>query len=270
MDSPVETVVGTRVKQELENGVLRLKLAAPPANALSIAMMAELSDALVAAAESAEVRVIILAAEGKVFCAGHDLKEMTAHRSDEDGGRDFFSKTMGYCATLMQQIIRHPKIIIAEVHALATAAGCQLVASCDLAVAADNAGFCTPGVNIGLFCSTPMVALSRNVGRKHAMEMLVTGDTVSAQDALRIGLVNRVVPLDKLRAEASALAVRIASKSARTLKTGKEAFYLQAEMGLAEAYDYTAGIMVENMLYDDACEGISAFIEKRHPHWKDS
>jgi enoyl-CoA hydratase/carnithine racemase len=238
-------------------------------NALSQALMTAMQAALDGAASDKSVRVIVIGADGPAFSSGHDLKEMTARRKDADKGRAFFESLFKQCSTLMQTIVRHPKPVIAQVQGIATAAGCQLVASCDLAVASSSARFATPGVNIGLFCSTPMVALSRNVSRKHAMEMLLTGDMVRAEDARRIGLVNRVVAPGSERAEALALARQIASKSALTVKIGKEAFYRQLEMSLAEAYRYTADVMVENMLARDAEEGIGAFIEKRTPGWED-
>jgi enoyl-CoA hydratase/carnithine racemase len=238
-------------------------------NSLSEAMIAALSDALAAIGADASVRAVVLAANGPAFCAGHDLKELTARRGDADRGRAYFRHVMESCSAMMQAIVNLPKPAIAAVGATATAAGCQLVASCDLAVASSAASFATPGVNIGLFCSTPMVALSRNVARKHAMEMLLTGDAVSAEDAFRIGLVNRVVAPGSERAEALALARKIAAKSALTVKIGKEAFYRQLEMGLADAYAYASQTMVENMLARDAEEGIGAFIEKRQPTWED-
>lgn len=251
-----------------EEGILWLTLANPPANALSIALMDALQSELDRAGDDKAVRVIVIRHEGKVFSAGHDLKEMTAHRKDPDRGRAFFEKTMGNCARLMQTVVRHPKPVIAEIGGVATAAGCQLVASCDLAIAAEDARFATPGVNIGLFCSTPMVALSRNVSRKHAMEMLLTGEMVGAEDAARFGLVNRVVPEGEALAAALALARTIAAKSPLTLRIGKRAFYEQLEMGLTEAYRYASAVMVENMLARDAEEGIGAFIEKREPNWQ--
>ena len=252
----------------LDQGILRITLANPPANALSLEVMAALADELERARDDAAVRVVILAASGKVFCAGHDLKEMTAHRADPDRGRAFFERTMTACSSLMQVIIGLPKPVIAEVDGLATAAGLQLVASCDLAIASNEATFCTPGVNIGLFCSTPMVALSRNASRKQAMEMLLTGETIDATTAREFGIVNRVVPREYLIQIVTKYAQTIASKSSLTLKIGKEAFYRQAEMPLAEAYDYAARVMVENMLARDAEEGIGAFIGKRSPEWK--
>lgn len=255
------------IVRSLENGVLRITMANPPANALSLAMMEALQAAFDAARDDKAVRVIILAASGKVFCAGHDLKELTGRRGDEDGGRAFFEVTMQRCSELMQTIVRHPKPVIAAVDGLATAAGLQLVASCDLAVCTDQSGFCTPGVNIGLFCSTPMVALSRNVSRKQAMEMLLTGETIDASTAREFGLVNRVVPREYLNQIVGKYAQTIASKSPLTLKIGKEAFYQQAEMNLADAYEHTARVMVENMMAKDAEEGIGAFIEKRTPEW---
>jgi enoyl-CoA hydratase/carnithine racemase len=230
-------------------------------------VFAVLEDEFEQARADRAVRVVVLAASGKLFCAGHDLKEMTAHRADPDRGRAFFERAMGACSALMQSIVRNPKPVIAEVDGLATAAGCQLVASCDLAVASEEAAFCTPGVNIGLFCSTPMVALSRNVSRKHAMEMLLTGETIDAATAREFGLVNRVVPREYLAQAVMKYAGTIASKSPLTLKTGKEAFYRQAEMGLSEAYEYASHVMVENMMARDAQEGIGAFIERRSPQW---
>lgn len=255
------------IEQELVDGVLRLTLANPPANALSIAMMAAIASALQAAREDRSVRVIILSASGKLFCAGHDLKEITAARNDPDRGRAFFARTMNDCAALMQAIVNHPKPVIAEVAGLATAAGCQLVASCDLAIASTEATFCTPGVNIGLFCSTPMVALTRNVSRKQAMEMLLTGEIIDATTAREFGLVNRVVPPEYLTQVVNKYAQAIASKSPLTLRIGKETFYRQAEMSLEEAYRYAAGVMVENMMARDAEEGIGAFVQKRKPEW---
>ena len=250
------------------DGVQRLTLNRGPArNALSEGLMAALQQALQAAAANGSVRVIVLAANGPAFCAGHDLKEMTAHRKDADGGKEAFAALFAQCSKLMQTIVRHPKPVIAQVHGVATAAGCQLVASCDLAVASSAAQFATPGVNIGLFCSTPMVALSRNVSRKAAMEMLLTGEMVSAARAAEIGLVNRVVPAEMLEEETMKLAALIAGKPRATVKIGKEAFYRQLEMGLSEAYDYAGRVMTENMLAAEAEEGICAFVEKREPKW---
>jgi enoyl-CoA hydratase/carnithine racemase len=251
-------------------GVARLWLnRGPQRNALSFGLMRALLGALGAEAANRETRVVVIAGRGPAFCAGHDLKELTSARSAPDQGAAFFAETFGLCATLMQAIVRHSKPVIAEVHGIATAAGCQLVASCDLAVASDHASFATPGVNIGLFCSTPMVALSRNLGRKHAMEMLLTGESVSAARAAALGLVNRVVAHDNLDGETLALASLIASKPAKTLRTGKEAFYAQAEMDLTSAYAFAAEVMTRNMLDGEACEGIGAFVEKRKPVWPD-
>src|SRR5262245_24303418 len=238
-------------------------------NSLSGAMVAALDETFTALASERSVRAVVLAADGPAFSAGHDLKELTAHRADPDGGRPFFDQIMTACSALMLRIVRLPQPVIAAVQGTAMAAGCQLVASCDLAVASAAAKFATPGVNIGLFCSTPMVALSRNVARKHAMEMLLTGDMISAEDALRIGLVNRVVAPGTERDEAMALARKIAAKSTHVVKIGKEAFYRQLEMGLADAYAYAAQVMVENMMARDAKEGIGAFVEKRMPTWED-
>jgi enoyl-CoA hydratase/carnithine racemase len=238
-------------------------------NSLSEEMLEALGDAFTAIAHDRSVRAVVLAANGPAFSAGHDLKELTRHRADEDRGRAYFKHIMNTCSAMMQQIVTLPQPVIAAVQAIATAAGCQLVASCDLAVASRDAKFATPGVNLGLFCSTPMVALSRNVSRKHAMEMLLSGDVITAEHAARVGLVNAVVEPGSERDEALKLARKIASKSTVTVKIGKEAFYRQLEMPLAEAYKYTAEVMVENMLARDAEEGIDAFIEKRAPKWQD-
>jgi enoyl-CoA hydratase/carnithine racemase len=238
-------------------------------NSLSEAMLQALGDALTAIAQQRSVRAVIIAANGPAFSAGHDLKELNQRRSDADRGRAYFTHIMGLCSGVMQQVVMLPQPVIAAVAATATAAGCQLVASCDLAVASRTAKFATPGVNIGLFCSTPMVALSRNVTRKAAMEMLLTGEMTSAEDAARIGLVNHVVAPGAEREAALDLAKKITAKSALTIKIGKEAFYRQLEMPLAEAYRYTSEVMVENMLARDAEEGIAAFIEKRDPKWQD-
>jgi len=258
------------LQREDKGGIAILTLNRPEArNSLSEAMLEALSDALTAIAHDRTVHVVILAANGPAYSAGHDLKELNAHRKDEDRGRSYFKHIMGMCSGMMQQIVNLPQPVIAAVQGTATAAGCQLVATCDLAVASRAAKFATPGVNIGLFCSTPMVALSRNVSRKAAMEMLLTGEMISAEDAARIGLVNHVVAPGQERDEAIKLAGKITAKSAVTVKIGKEGFYRQLEMPLAEAYDYVSGVMVENLLVRDAEEGISAFIEKREPKWED-
>jgi enoyl-CoA hydratase/carnithine racemase len=259
---------GPELEVEHRAGGLLLTLARPEQrNCLSEAMLAALQAAIDAAAEDASVRSVVIAAKGKAFCAGHDLKELTAHRRDTDGGRAYFELLMRQCAKLMRSIVRCPKPVIAAVQGTAQAAGCQLVATCDLAVAAEEATFCTPGVNIGLFCSTPMVALARNVSRKRAMEMLLLGELLPARQAADYGLVNKVVPADRVLQEALALAQAIASKPAVTLAIGKEAFYRQIEMGLGDAYDYAAGVMVQNMMHAESEEGIGAFIEKRTPVW---
>jgi enoyl-CoA hydratase/carnithine racemase len=258
------------LQREDRAGIAILTLNRPEArNSLSEAMLEALSDALTAIAYDRTVHVVILAANGSAFSAGHDLKELNAHRKDDDRGRAYFKHIMGLCSSMMQQVVTLPQPVIAAVQGTATAAGCQLVASCDLAVASRTAKFATPGVNIGLFCSTPMVALSRNVSRKAAMEMLLTGEMVSAEQAERIGLINHVVAAGHERDEAIKLAEKIAGKSTLTVKIGKEAFYRQVEMPLAEAYKYASEVMVENMLARDAEEGISAFIEKRDPKWQD-
>jgi enoyl-CoA hydratase/carnithine racemase len=256
--------------RENRGGIAILTLNRPQArNSLSEATLDALSEALSTIAHDCTVRVVVLTAQGPAFSAGHDLKELNAHRSDQDRGRAYFKHIMSLCSGVMQQIVTLPQPVIAAVQGTATAAGCQLVASCDLAVASQAAKFATPGVNIGLFCSTPMVALSRNVSRKHAMQMLLTGDLISAEDAARIGLINQVVPAGQERGAALQLAEKIAAKSTLTVKIGKEAFYRQAEMSLADAYDYASHVMVENMLARDAEEGISAFIEKREAKWQD-
>jgi enoyl-CoA hydratase/carnithine racemase len=256
------------LRQQTKDGILRLTLDDDATrNSLSEAMMAELQHSLDDAAQDTSVRVIIIAAQGPSYCSGHNLKEIAAHRADADKGAAYFAQLFELCAKLMLTIVRHPRPVIAEVAGLASAAGCQLVASCDLAVAGDGAAFCTPGVNIGLFCSTPMVALSRNLPRKHAMAMLLTGDTIGAAEAVRVGLVNRVVDAANLTSTTEALAGKIASKSAMTVKTGKLAFYEQIDMPLEEAYAYASKVMTDNLLKRDAVEGIAAFIGKRQPYW---
>ena len=253
-----------------DEGILRLTLNdTARRNALSESMLGALSEAFVKTGSNPAVRVVILAANGPAFCAGHDLKEMTAGRANPDRGRAYFTKVMAMCSGVMQAIVNCPKPVIAEVTGIATAAGCQLVASCDLAIAADTAQFSTPGVHIGLFCSTPMVALSRNVANKFAMEMLLTGDLTTAARAAEIGLINRAVATETLRDATMLMARKIASKSSMTLATGKGAYYAQREMELSDAYVYASGVMVENMLTSDAEEGIGAFIQKRAPKWQD-
>jgi enoyl-CoA hydratase/carnithine racemase len=238
-------------------------------NSLSEGLIAELHAALKDIHDDNSVRAVVIAANGPAFSAGHDMKELTARRTDADRGRAYFAEIMTACSMMMQAVVQLPKPVVAAVQGIATAAGCQLVASCDLAVASEAASFATPGVDIGLFCSTPMVALSRNVPRKQAMEMLLTGELIPAETARDIGLVNRVVAAGSERDAAIALAAKIAQKSAHTIKLGKQAFYRQAEMSLADAYRYAAEVMTENMLARDAEEGIGAFIEKRAPKWQD-
>ena len=247
-----------------DEGVTTLTMNRPQArNALSQGMLRALLDAFIEVSTDEAVRVVILAGAGPGFCAGHDLKEIKA----QSYSRNYTEQLFADCAELMQTIIRLPKPIIAQVHGIATAAGAQLVASCDLAISSQEARYATPGVNIGLFCSTPMVALSRNLSNKHAMQMLLTGDLIDAQNAYRMGLVNEVVDAEELETKTMELAQKIASKSPLTVAIGKEAYYRQAELPLSEAYDYTKEVMVRNLEARDAQEGISAFIEKRHPVW---
>lgn len=261
LDLSPDTIV---LREQAAPGVVRLTLNRPKAyNALSSDLMRQLQAELDVLRNDRATTVVIIAASGPGFCAGHDLKEVRGLPN-----RKAIENLFKQCSTLMQSIVALPKPVIAQVHGTASAAGCQLVASCDLAVAADTARFATPGVNIGLFCSTPMVALSRNVAPKQAMEMLLTGEPASAQHAREIGLINRVVPAAELAEATLKLAELIASKSPLTLKIGKEAFYRQRELPLAQAYDYASQVMTENMLIRDAEEGIDAFIEKRIPCWK--
>ena len=256
--------------REMLGSVAILTLNRPEArNSLSEGLIAELDAALREIHDDAKVRAVVIAANGPAFSAGHDMKELTARRADADRGRAYFAEIMTACSAMMQAIVHLPKPVVAAVQGVATAAGCQLVASCDLAVGSEAATFATPGVDIGLFCSTPMVALSRNVPRKHAMEMLLTGEPISAATARDIGLINRVVAAGAERDAAIALAQKVALKSAYTVKIGKAAFYRQAEMSLAGAYRYAAEVMTENMMARDAEEGIGAFIEKREPKWQD-
>jgi enoyl-CoA hydratase/carnithine racemase len=263
---PVENDTALIIESRDDAGVLRLVLNRPAArNALSMALMAALIDALDRAGADRETRVVVIAGSGVGFCPGHDLREMRADPSAEASKRIF-----DRCSEMMQKVVRLPKPVIAEVHGIATAAGCQLVASCDLAVAAEDATFATSGINVGLFCSTPMVALSRAVPRKAAMQMLLTGDFIDAATAKSLGLVNEVVPLQELRTATDALARKIAAKSMAAIALGKEAFYRQIEMDLAAAYAYTSEVMTTNMLAEDAKEGIDAFIAKRKPVWRDA
>jgi len=266
--APAPAVASEVLRRERVGAIALLTLNRPAArNALSHALLAELTGALTAIGGDAAIRAVVLDAEGPAFCAGHDLKELTSRRTDADGGRAFFEEVWDRCSAMMQMIVALPQPVIAAVNGAATAAGCQLVASCDLAVASAAATFATPGVNIGLFCSSPMVALSRNVAPKHAMELLLTGEPAPAAEALRIGLVNRVVAAGEERAAALALAQHIATKSAAAIAVGKRAFYAQLEMTLPDAYVYASRVMVENMLNRDAKEGIAAFLAKRPPQW---
>ncbi len=263
----MSAILETRTN-EIADGVLTLILNRPDQrNSLTRELMTEIKAAISAAGDDPAVRVIVLQGNGPAFCAGHDLKEMTEHRSDTDDGKQFYEETMRQCSEMMQSIVRCPKPVIARVHGIATAAGCQLVASCDLAVAADTAKFATPGVNLGLFCSTPMVALSRNLSRKHAMEMLLFGEMQPAMRAEQIGLINKAVPEDELDAEVKRFAEKITSKSNYAIAVGKQAFYEQVENKLSDAYDLASDVMVRNMLDKDAEEGIGAFLGKRQPKW---
>ncbi|MFK7937834.1 MAG: enoyl-CoA hydratase [Roseovarius sp.] len=249
--------------------VARLTLNAPEKlNALSDAMLAALQSEFDTLRTQSHIRAVIIAGQGKAFCAGHDLKEMTAGRQAEDGGRAYFADLFSRCAKVMTTIRTIPQPVIAQPHGIATAAGCQLVASCDLAVAAHGTRFGVNGVNIGLFCSTPMVALSRNIPRKQAFEMLTTGEFIETTRAQELGLINRAVPIDELEHATNELADKIAAKLGSAVKVGKEAFYNQVEMPIDAAYDYTRDVMVENLMVEDTKEGISAFIEKRDPTWE--
>ena len=266
---PAKTIEPVLLR-EREGEIALLILNRPAArNSLSEALLVALAEAWREIAADPTIRAVVLGGNGPAFCAGHDLKELTARRSDADGGRGYFRHILATCSAMMQQIVMLPQPVIAAIAGPASAAGCQLVASCDLAVASSAAKFATPGVDIGLFCSTPMVALSRNVPRKQAMEMLLTGEMVPVEKAAQIGLINRVVSPGEERKAALALARQIASKSSHVVKIGKQAFYRQLELGLAEAYSYASEVMTENMMARDAAEGICAFIEKRKPRWED-
>lgn len=237
-------------------------------NALSDEMLAALHSTLDEIANDKNVRAVVISGSGKAFCAGHDLKQMTAGRQNEDGGAAYFKDLFDRCAAMMARVQSMPQPVIAQVHGIATAAGCQLVATCDMAIAASGTRFGVNGVNIGLFCSTPMVALSRNIGRKKAFEMLTTGAFIDAERAETLGLINRVVPLDDLESETLALAQTVASKLGSAVKVGKEAFYAQIQMPIDQAYAYTGDVMVQNMLETDTEEGIAAFLDKRDPTWE--
>tara|TARA_Y200000002_G_scaffold338585_1_gene308034 strand:+ start:66 stop:851 length:786 start_codon:yes stop_codon:yes gene_type:complete len=254
--------------EDLKDSILKITLNNPSQqNTLSLDFINDLKKIIDKADKNDEVKVIILSSSGKVFSAGHNLKEIKSHREDKDQGLQFFTTLINSCSDLMIKIINNSKPIIAEVSGIATAAGCQLVASCDLAYASENSKFATPGVNIGLFCSTPMVALSRVVKSKHSMEMLLTGDFIDANKAKNIGLINNYFSEDSLVDEIRQMANKIANKSSQTVKIGKKAFYNQAQMKTDDAYKYASEIMIENMMNQDSDEGISAFLEKREPNW---
>ena len=256
--------------RENDGAVTTLTLNRPDQlNALSEELMAALQGALDGIAAEPETKVVILRGAGRAFCAGHDLKEMQGKRQAPDGGRAAYMALFAQCSALMTTIPRLPQPVIAEVHGIAAAAGCQLVATCDLAVAASSARFSVNGINIGLFCSTPMVALSRNIGRKQAFELLTTGEFLSAEKAVELGLINRTVPEQRLAAETRALADKVASKLGSAVRVGKRAFYEQAEMSLDDAYTHTGRVIAENMLHRDTAEGVQAFLEKRPPDWPD-
>ena len=261
-------MIACLVKSELKKNILQITLNNPKhQNTLSEAMIKQLDDKLQQGSKDNSVKVIILSSAGPVFCAGHNLKDLNSKRSESDKGKSYYEKIFKDCSTLMMNITNNSKPIIAAIDGIATAAGCQLIASCDLAYSSDKARFATPGVNIGLFCSTPMVPLSRNVSKKAAMEMLLTGDLIDAYKAQQIGLVNGVFTSDGLMQQVSEVAQKISSKSMKTLKIGKKAFYKQREMSLKDAYDFTSAVMTENMLNSESEEGIRAFLEKRKPVW---
>ena len=254
--------------EDLKESILKITFNNPSQqNTLSLEFINDLKKIIDKADKNDDVKVIILSSSGKVFSAGHNLKEIKSHRKDKDQGLQFFTTLINSCSDLMIKIINNSKPIIAEVSGIATAAGCQLVASCDLAYASENSKFATPGVNIGLFCSTPMVALSRVVKSKHSMEMLLTGDFIDANKAKNIGLINNYFSEDSLVDEIRQMANKIANKSSQTVKIGKKAFYNQAQMKTDDAYKYASEIMIENMMNQDSDEGISAFLEKREPNW---
>ena len=258
------------IKEATINSILRLVMNDQNSkNALSNKMISALMDAIAFANNDNSIKVIVIASKGNVYSAGHDLKEITQARKGPDNGESFFKELFRSCSVLMQAIVNSSKPVIAEVNGVATAAGCQLVASCDLAYSTKEALFATPGVNIGLFCSTPMVAVSRNLSRKKIMEMLLTGEKLSAKDAVDYGLINHCVPLDQLHQKTLSIANIIASKPLSTVKIGKEAFYKQVEMPIDEAYKYTSEVMAMNMMEKDAYEGISAFLDKRSPSWNE-
>ena len=266
MKNSIENIL---LKSSNDHGILRLTLNDPDnKNALSELMMQELLKAISDASKDNSVKVIVIASTGDVFCSGHNLKEINEAKKLDDNGESYYLRLFKICSSLMQLIINCSKPVIAEVNGIATAAGCQLVASCDLAVSSDSSKFATPGVNIGLFCSTPMVALSRNVSQKNSMKMLLTGDMISADEAKEISLINDCVPEEQLTKLVMDLAEKISKKSQEVLKIGKEAFYKQSQLNIEDAYEYTSMVMTKNMMIDDAFEGINAFLEKRNPKWK--
>jgi enoyl-CoA hydratase/carnithine racemase len=267
MPSTSRAEAASPLKAESDGGALRLTLANPPANALSEALIDALQSALDAAAADESTRVVVIAAEGKIFSGGHDLKQMTARRGDTDGGRIYFEELFGRCARMMQTIGALPKPVIAEVGGLATAAGCQLVASCDIAIASENARFGVNGIDVGLFCSTPMIPLSRTVGAKAALDMLMTGEMIDAGRALAVGLVSRIAPADRLREETASVVERLLARPSKVLALGKKAFYEQLRHSLGDAYRLGCATIVDNMLMQEAQEGIAAFVEKRKPSW---
>ena len=268
MDNSLETILKV---DKTEKSIFRLTLDDQQnKNALSEKMINLLKKNLDLASSDNSIKVIVISAVGDVFCSGHNLKEITHARENEDQGESYFLDLFNLCSSLMQLIVNCSKPVIAEIDGIATAAGCQLVASCDLAVASETSRFATPGVNIGLFCSTPMVALSRNVKKKDAMKMLLTGEMIDAKEAKRISLINDYVSKDELRNSVKDLAIKIANKAPMTVRNGKAAFYKQSEMNLSDAYDYTSKVMKDSALKEDAKEGISAFLEKRKPSWEDN
>ena len=256
------------VKSEITNKILHLILNDEiNQNTLSLEMINELDKKFLDASNDKNIKVVVLSSTGNIFCAGHNLKDLNSKRSQPDGGKSYYEKIFNSCSALMMNIVQNSKPVIAAINGTATAAGCQLIASCDLAYASDRAKFATPGVNIGLFCSTPMVALSRNVNKKSAMDMLLTGDLIDSKKAFEIGLINNFFSSEDLMKKVFEKANKISSKSMKTIKIGKKAFYKQKEMTLEEAYQYTSTVMTENMLEDESKEGISAFLEKRNPVW---
>ncbi|AZV78332.1 enoyl-CoA hydratase [Parasedimentitalea marina] len=259
----------TILKRHDTGAIAHLTLDTPKTlNALSDEMLAALQEQINTLSIDTTIKVVILSGSGKAFCAGHDIKQMNSARSSSDGGKSYYQDLFARCTAVMTGLQKLPQVVIAQVHGIATAAGCQLVASCDLAIAADDTRFGVNGVNIGLFCSTPMVALSRNIPRKHAFELLTTGKFMTATRAAELGLINHAVPNTQLEAETLQLANTIASKLAVAVKIGKQAFYQQLQMPVDQAYAYTSDVIVENLLYQDTIEGMTAFAEKRTPNWE--